>query len=755
MPVVDDRADKTGRYGVEVSSMMQTRGGLNRRQLLQGACGSAAAMALPRLSQGAGGQEKERPNFLWISTEDIGPDLGCYGDPYSVTPNLDRLASQAVRYTRVFTHAGVCAPSRSGIITGMYPTTIGTHHMRCRGVPPDEVTCFPEYLRAAGYYCTNNVKTDYQFDPPLTAWDECSNKAHWRNRPAGKPFFAVINFTTTHESQIRDRSDAMVKRLNSLASGERHDPAKAQLPPYYPDTLVVRQDWAQSYDLITLMDKQVKEVLDQLEQDGLAENTIVWFWGDHGRGLPRGKRWIYDSGIRVPLIIRIPEKWRRLAARDNPDAVKPGTVNEDLIAFIDFAPTMLSLAGVDIPRHMQGRALLGGQKARPREYVFAARDRMDEAYDLIRAVRDKQYKYIRNYMWHLPRGQDISYMNEMPTMQEMRRLFAAGKLTGAQLQYFEPVKPVEELYDTAADPHEVKNLAGDPKYKDVLTRLRKVHNEWCRDTMDVGLIPEPVLDEIKWPQGKPGTTAAPVFIKQTGHPREGGAVTIASATSGASVAYRIGGDLGSPLGWELYTRPVRLKGDEILYGKACRIGLKDSRVVSFKLGDPIAAKPQTIQVDPWKDGRNVGGLQQRLLKLKELDYEGPNATHAYVKHLDDSSPVVRYWATVGLHASCRFPFDMTFVKPAMQTRLDDPSVLVRIAAAQALCEWGQEKDALPVLVEALKHPTDKVRMFAIVALDKLGEKARPGLSHIKAMEQDSDDYVKRVARTILSRLENR
>jgi hypothetical protein len=358
-------------------------------------------------------------------------------------------------------------------------------------------------------------------------------------------------------------------------------------------------------------------------------------------------------------------------------------------------------------------------------------------------------------MWQLPRSQDISYMNEMPTMQEMRRLFAEGKLTGPQMQYFEPIKPVEELYETAADPHEVKNLAGDPKYKDVLTRLRKVHNEWCRESMDLGLIPEPVQDEAKWPQGKPGTTAAPVFIKQTGNPQEGGVVTIGCATSGASIAYRIGGDAGSPLGWELYTRPVRLKGEELLHVKACRIGLRDSRVVSFKLGDPISDKPQTIAVDSWKDKLNIGSLQPRLLKLKELDLEGPNATHLYVKHLEDSSPVVRYWATVGLHASCRFPVDMTFVKPAMQTRLEDPSVLVRIAAAQALCEWGQEKDALPVLVEALKHPTDKVRMFAIVALDKLGEKARPALGQIKAMEQDPDDYVKRVAKTIVNRMENR
>lgn len=735
--------------------MVQSRSGLNRRQLLKAAWGSAAALTLPGLSFAAGSQDKDRPNFLWISTEDTSPDLGCYGDPYAVTPNLDRLASQGVRYTRAFTHAGVCAPSRSGIITGMYPTTIGTHHMRCQSLPPSEVRCFPEYLRAAGYYCTNNVKTDYQFDPPLTAWDECSDQAHWRHRPAGKPFFTVINLTTTHEGQIRNDSPAMLKRLESLGPGERHDLLKAQLPPYYPDTIKVRQDWARYYDLVTLMDRQVKEILDQLEQDGLADDTIVWFWGDHGRGLPRAKRWVYDSGIRVPLIIRIPEKWRRLAMPGRPEAVKPGTVNEDLVAFVDFAPTMLSLAGIDVPRHMQGRAFLGGQRGKPREYIFAARDRMDETYDLIRAVRDKQYKYIRNYMAYLPRSQDISYMNQMPTMREMRRLYAEEKLTGPQLQYFERTKPVEELYDTAADPHEVRNLADDPKHRETLERLRKVHTEWCRDSMDLGLIPEPVLDEVRWPEGRREKAAAPVFIRQTGNPQDGGAVTVVCPTPGASIACRVGGNPESEMGWELYVRPVPLKGDQTLFVKACRPGFIDSEVAAFKLGGPVAEKPQPAEPDLWREKLGVSDLLPRLLKLKELDFQGPNATSEYVKYLEDLNPVIRYWATVGLHASYKFPVDMAFAGPAMQTRLQDPSVIVRIAAAQALCDWGQEKDTLPLLVQALKHPADKVRLFAVIALDKIGEKARPALTQIRAATEDSDDYVKRVATTVLNRLQSR
>ncbi len=736
--------------------MAVVRDGLNRRRFLQIASGSAAGIALHGARVfGQEQKDRPRPNFLWISTEDISPDLRCYGDKYAVTPHLDRLASQGVRFERVFSHAGVCAPTRSGVITGMYPTTIGTHHMRCQGVPPHYVKCFPEYLRAVGYYCTNNVKTDYQFASPLTAWDECSNQAHWRNRPKDSPFFAVINFTTTHEGQIRSPTKETVDRLNGLTVAERHDPAKAELPPYHPDTPRVRQDWARYYDLITAMDKQVQEVLDQLDTDGLTEDTIVWFWGDHGRGLPRAKRWIYDSGSRVPLIVRIPEKWRRLAMPDNPDAVKPGAVNDDLIAFIDLAPTMLSLASIEIPKHIQGRAFLGRQKARPREYVFGGRDRMDEAYDLIRTVRDKRFRYIRNYMWFVSRGQTIDYMDQMPTMQEMRRLHAEDKLQGPQMQYFEPTKPVEELYDTAADPHEVNNLAADPKYKDVLERMRDVHVNWCRETMDIGLIPEPIFDEMKRPGGRFQRTAAPVFIKQTATGEEGGAATIACSTQGASIAWRIGEDPKSNTGWRLYAKPVQIRSGEVLYAKACRIGFCDSELAAFKLGDPVADKPEVTSMERWEKTPDLPSLRQRLMKEKELDFVGPNATNSYLTYLKDPRPPVRYWAVVGLHVCAKYPADLTLAKPAVTTMLEDPSTVVRIAAAHAMCDWGEERIALPVLMEGLKHPTDKMRMFAMVALSRIGEKARPALPQIQAATKDSDDYVTRVAKTTLERLAGR
>ncbi len=505
----------------------------------------------------------DRPNILWISLEDISPDLGCYGDKYAVTPNIDRLATQGCRYTHAFTHAGVCAPSRSGIITGMYPSSIGTHYMRCKGVPPSPVKCFTEYLRAAGYYCTNDNKTDYNFDAPLTAWDDSRRGAHWRGRPTKEtPFFAVINLTTTHESQIRLPEAQLETRRKTLSASELHDPAKATLPPYYPDTPIVRRDMANYYDNLTFTDKEVGRILKQLDDDGLADSTIVFFWGDHGRGLPRHKRWIYDSGIRVPLVIR----W--------PGQLNPGSISDELVAFVDFAPTLLSLAGLEIPFHLQGQAFLGPKKAQPREYVYAARDRMDETLDIIRAVRDKRWKYIRNVRPDLPYAQPITYMDEMPTMKEWRRLAKEGQLTGPQRLFFAPTKPVEELYDTVADPHEINNLAGDARHAATLARLRAAHEAWREATGDLGLIPEAELMELRRPRGEWSTTDDPEIVVS------GSRATLTCETEGASIAYRVG---QPPSGrWLLHTGPIVLKAGDGVEAKACRLGFKDSQIVSVK-----------------------------------------------------------------------------------------------------------------------------------------------------------------------------
>jgi N-sulfoglucosamine sulfohydrolase len=431
-----------------------------------------------------------RPNVLWLSCEDISPHIGCYGDPHAITPNIDRLASEGVRYTNAFTTAGVCAPCRSGIITGLYQTTLGTQHMRCRAKLPDFIKPFPSYLREAGYYCTNNSKQDYQFSTPKGTWDESSGKAHWRNRPRkDQPFFAVFNFTGCHESGIASASK--YKSVTSRLTPEQRQDAAGltTLPPYYADTPVIREDWKRNYELITAMDVWAGDLLAQLKEDGLADNTIVFFWSDHGVGLPRAKRWLYDSGTHIPLVVRIPQKLR-IAGQG-----EPGTVTDQLVSSIDFSPTVLNLAGLEIPKHVQGRSFLGENTPEPRDYVYGARDRMDERYDIIRMVRDKRFKYLRNYE---PLKTYYQYMNtpeKGATMAELRRLHEAGKLPPAADYYFSPTKPVEELYDTEADPHEIHNLAGNPKYADVLKRMRAAHLAWVEETKDLGLIAEPLLVE--------------------------------------------------------------------------------------------------------------------------------------------------------------------------------------------------------------------------------------------------------------------
>ena len=496
-----------------------------------------------------------RPNILWISCEDISPQLGCYGDDYATTPHLDRLATQGAVFRRCFSHAGVCAVARSGIITGVYPVSIGSQHMRSRIVPPPQVKCFTEYLRAAGYYCTNRSKTDYNFEPPLTAWDQSGrNSKDWSGRRPGQPFFSVINLTVSHESRIRAKYDKL-----------EHDPARVPLPPYVPDTPAARRDRARYYDIITLMDRQVGQILKRLENDGLADETIVIFWGDHGEGLPRGKRWIYDSGIRVPLIVR----W--------PGQVKPGSFREDLVCFLDFAPTALSLAGIKPPAYMHGQVILGDQTDQPRQYLFAHRDRMDEAYDLIRAVRDRRYKYIRNYMPLRSRGQNIDYMNKMPTMIDMRRLHAAGELnTVALRQYFEPTKPVEELYDLQSDPHEVNNLAGDSKQSATLARLRAALEGWQERIVDRGLVPEALAVEEMRPDNIYQKTADPVFTVKADASGKA-TVSITCPTPGASIAFGIG---QAPRGqWQLYSRPLTLKAGASIRAIATRLGYRNSRRV--------------------------------------------------------------------------------------------------------------------------------------------------------------------------------
>ena len=428
--------------------------------------------------------EPRRPNILWITCEDTSPYLGCYGDPCAVTPNLDRFAGESIRYMNAYSTAPVCSPARSCLITGVYATSLGTQDLRSEIPLPRQIEAFPKILRVAGYYCSNNFKEDYNFKD-ATIWDDSSPTAHWRNRPAGVPFFSVFNIMCTHQVQINGSDEEFFRKYDSkLTPEERHDPKAILLPPYYPDTPMVRKIWARYYDLITCMDKQVGAILDQFKADGLADSTIVFFFPDHGLGIPRFKRTLYDSGLHVPLLVRFPPRYQRLAP------FASGGRADQLVSFVDFAPTVLKLAGMSIPSYMQGQPFLGEAPASPREYIFATHSRVDEAYEMSRCVRDRRYKYIRNFLPHLPYVQPSAYCDQAEIMQELRRLVGTAAMIGSPGLLWQPTKPVEELYDTQADPHEIHNLAGAAAHQQTLERLRQRLGDWMAETHDTELLPE-------------------------------------------------------------------------------------------------------------------------------------------------------------------------------------------------------------------------------------------------------------------------
>jgi len=422
--------------------------------------------------------QSQSPNILWLVSEDNSAWFThCYGNGLATTPNIDRLASQGFQYTHAYATCPVCAPARNTILTGVYAASNGNEHMRSTFPTSGTVRGYVEYLRGAGYYCTNNAKTDYNTSDPRfeKEWDESSYKAHYKNRPDGKPFFAVFNCMTSHESSIH----------RSTPSDElRHRPEEVLLPPYCPDTPEMRHDWAQYYDRIEDMDAWVGEKLQELEESGLAENTIVFYYGDNGGVLARSKRFVYETGTQIPLVIRIPEKYSYLYP-----AGSPGQKVERLVNFVDLVPTLLSIAGITVPDYLQGNAFLGRQKTRDPKYTFMTRQRMDERYDLVRAVRDRQYRYIRNYMPNRITLQHVAYLFNAPSARSWSEAYRKGKTDSVQSLAFLP-RPAEELYDTENDPWETNNLAGDPAYRKVLKRMRRAMDRWRMEVRDAGVIPE-------------------------------------------------------------------------------------------------------------------------------------------------------------------------------------------------------------------------------------------------------------------------
>ena len=425
-----------------------------------------------------------QPNILWITCEDLSPILGCYGDRVANTPNIDLFAQNAVRFTNAYASAPICTPARSSLITGVYASSMGTHHLR--GVVPksDKIKCFTEFLREKGYYCTNNVKEDYNFITPEEAWDESSDSAHWRNRKPEQPFFSVFNFMVTHQSQTRYGIEKLNEINSTLDEKDRINPDDVEIPPYYPDTPIVRNNIASLYTQVHIMDKKFQEIINQLEEDGLRENTIIFFYSDHGTGLPRGKGYLHDTGIKVPLIIEFPEKYKHYSP------AKAGAFSDELVNFIDFPPTVLSLTGIDPPKYMQGNPFLGQYRKNSNDYVISIRDRRDEVLMFSRSIRTDKYHYIRNFLPHRPRMQRNFYSEITPIRQELRRLDNLGLLQSNEDWLMEDSVPVDELYDTETDPHELNNLAQEAEHLEIMELLKRNLFSWMVETKDLGLVPE-------------------------------------------------------------------------------------------------------------------------------------------------------------------------------------------------------------------------------------------------------------------------
>ena len=523
-----------------------------------------------------------KPNILWIVAEDMSEYIPSFGDSTIVTPNLSKLAEEGVCYDNFYSPHPVCAPARAAIITGMYANSIGASHMRTgpwfggrpsektledyqkamppdiapyEAIPPAGVKMFTEYLRSQGYYCSNNSKEDYQFIKTPTAWDESSSEAHWRNRAPNQPFFSVFNIGVTHEAQI------WKKQKDSLWVDQD---LKVTVPPYLPDTEIAKQDIRRMYSNIKEMDQKVGDILEELKTDGLLDNTIIFWYTDHGGPLPRQKRMLYDSGLKVPMIIRFPA------------GQFAGQRDSRMISFIDLAPTLLSLASIAPPSYMQGKAFLGKHvRVEEPAYIFGAADRFDETTDRIRSVKDERFKYIKYYDREKPMFLEVAYRNQMPIMQELLRLREEGNLTDEQALWFREHKPQEELFDVQNDPYELHDLSKDPTYKSKLEEMRVACNQWIININDTGMIPEEALIASIHPQGSQPQTAAVTVSKSNG------LIQLSSTTTGASIGYKIvkkGVDTDS-LSWTIYSEPIQMSENEKLLAVAHRIGYQPSHVI--------------------------------------------------------------------------------------------------------------------------------------------------------------------------------
>jgi arylsulfatase A-like enzyme len=479
---------RIGIGGSEVRYYLLDRGRQMNMRLLWKLLGLTAALLIAGLFENpllAGKSDPpRRPNILWITLEDTSFFMGCYGDKVAKTPNIDRLAKEGTRFTNAFASSPVCSPARSAMITGMYVGQLGVGNHRSVVDIPDSVKGYPTYLREAGYYCSNHTKNDFNFTDSWywarETWDDTSDQASWRNRETGQPFFSVYNFVDSHQSRTSVNSYARFKELyqSQLLPEQITDPNDVILPPFYHDSPRMRIAFARMYDCLTLVDQQVGQLLKELEADGLSEDTIVFLFADHGQGMPRFKTTPLALGFKVPLIIRVPKKFREIVD------LEPGTACDKIISFVDLGPTVLNIAGLKVPEYMAGVPVLG-PNAVDKSFFYGSMNDHGAAEDHCRSISDGRYFYTRNYMPHLSYVQPQIYNDGAEILKFMRQDAKAGILTGAAAEYMAKTRPVEVLYDLRSDPWEVHNLADDPQYRKTLDQFRAWNRQKILEIRDI------------------------------------------------------------------------------------------------------------------------------------------------------------------------------------------------------------------------------------------------------------------------------
>ena len=526
----------------------------------------------------------ERPNILVIMADDMSLRINALGDKTAITPNLDELVKNGTSYMNAFTTAGVCACSRSALLTGKNQISIGSMHMRTSSggsvpylaVPEAHIKAFPEILRKQGYFTFTNDKLDYQFSGifpgsgPFTIWNSEKDKFGWRNRKNSEPFFGMINLIITHESgMFRGKMNSVDTQAIKLMQQTRQmlyeapiKPENVIVPPFLPDTSEVRKDIARAYNNIYILDIEVKEIIDQLKKDNILEDTIIIFTSDNGDGLPRYKRELFDTGINVPFIILVPKKFSSWQ--------KPGEKIYDLVSFLDIAPTVLNLAGVSIPSYMDGKSIFGNEK---NEYIFAARDRLDSFKGKTRAVRNKDYKFIKNYSLGIVGAQKLSFRENLMSMKELRKMYENNELNEIQKIWLELI-PELQLYDLNEDPYEINNLAYDPNYKEKVLLLENVLEQWIEKNNFHGHLEEEDLIEVFWPENTQPQTTEPLYSLENGflHLKNN------DVSKDASIGFSYDGK-----NWEVYSEPIEIKKNKKIYFKAVRYGWKESetKIVKF------------------------------------------------------------------------------------------------------------------------------------------------------------------------------